>query len=268
MNCQEVQSLMEDAIDRRLTAGAKRRFDLHLAHCSSCRDRLAAEQREHTRWFNALNERPSCPEALPPDFADRLVSMVTMAPARRPFLQRLPRWVRIAASLAVVVSFTAIGSWIAATSTGNSDTSDVSWIPIDASAARPTGDSGQFSGSSDFSESGISRVAAVMPFSTTSETIIMNPKLAATVLAAGAAVLPAATLQATTVNSCIISGSTARDCATTAFAAADNLDARAATIGFGAPLDPFEARIQTRDFGEAMARFRTDEPRGCVIVFR
>lgn len=267
MNCQEVQSLMEDAIDRRLKFGAKRRFDLHLARCSSCRERLAAEQREHTRWFNALNERPSCPEALPPDFADRLVSMVTIASARRPFLQRLPRWVRIAASLAVVVSFTAIGSWIAATSTGNSDTSDVSGIPIDAAAARPTGDSGQFSGSSDLSESGIFSVTAFVP-SITTETITMKPKLTATVLAVGTAVLPAATLQATTVNSCIISGSTARDCATTAFAAADNLDARAATIGFGAPLDPFEARIQTRDFGEAMASFRTDEPRGCVIVFR
>lgn len=232
MNCQEVQSLIEDALDRRLAGGAKRRFDLHLARCASCRDLLAAEQREHARWFHALNNEAAVPETLPPDFADRLASLVSVTPTRRPFLLRLPRWVRIAAALAILASLTAFGSWIAAT------------LSVDSRIL--TESSG---------------------YTATLEETAMKPTLAATALAAGAA-LSSATLQAADANSCIISGSTARDCATAAYADAGDLDARSTTVGLGTPLDPFEARSQTRDFGDALAYFRTDEPRGYVIVFR
>ena len=106
MNCQETRRLFEDALDRRLSGGAKRKFDLHLSRCRPCRDLYEAEQAEHARWFQALNaETPS--HALPPDFADRLVaSVLARDKARIPFFRRirLPRWAGLAATLALLAA--------------------------------------------------------------------------------------------------------------------------------------------------------------------
>lgn len=112
MNCQQAERLIEDAIDRRLSGGMKRRFDLHMARCAACRSRLAAEQREHARWFRALNDCPGAHEKLPSDFADRIAKAVAEQASRRSFFGRLPRWVRVAAVLAVMAAFSAFGSWI------------------------------------------------------------------------------------------------------------------------------------------------------------
>ena len=103
MNCQEVRNLVERVLDRNLSSGVKRRFDLHLSRCEKCRAFIAAEQAEHQRWFKAVNSSEGLIHSLPPDFADRLAAAVTARSAiRRPFFMRLPRWALFAASLALM----------------------------------------------------------------------------------------------------------------------------------------------------------------------
>ena len=85
MNCQETRKLFEDALDRRLSGGVKRRLDLHLARCRDCRKFYEAEQAEHARWFRAMNDAEAePPHSLPPDFADRLVAACCFAAWRSP----------------------------------------------------------------------------------------------------------------------------------------------------------------------------------------
>ena len=115
MNCQETRKLFEDALDRRLSGGVKRRLDLHLARCRDCRKFYEAEQSEHARWFRAMNDTEAePPHSLPPDFADRLVTAVLARnKARVPFFRRfrLPRWAGLAATLALLAAtFAAV--WI------------------------------------------------------------------------------------------------------------------------------------------------------------
>ena len=106
MNCQEARKLFEDALDRRMSSGVKRRFDLHLTRCRACRTPYEAEHAEHARWFRALNaaERP---HALPSDFADRLVAAVVANEAmdNASFFRRLrlPTWLKRVACLAVLL---------------------------------------------------------------------------------------------------------------------------------------------------------------------
>ena len=106
MNCQETRKLFEDALDRRLSGGAKRKFDLHLSRCRPCRDLYEAEQAEHARWFRALNAAEP-PHSLPPDFADRLVAAVAAneAKVKASFFRRLrlPKWLKRVACLAVLL---------------------------------------------------------------------------------------------------------------------------------------------------------------------
>ena len=106
MNCQETRKLFEDALDRRLSGGVKRRLDLHLARCRDCRKFYEAEQAEHARWFRALNAAEP-PHSLPPDFADRLVAAVAAneAKVKASFFRRLrlPNWLKRVACLAVLL---------------------------------------------------------------------------------------------------------------------------------------------------------------------
>ena len=106
MNCQEARKLFEDALDRRLSGGAKRKFDLHLSRCRACRTLYEAEHAEHARWFRALNAaEPS--HVLPSDFADRLVAAVLANEAmdKASFFRRLrlPPWLRRAACFSVLL---------------------------------------------------------------------------------------------------------------------------------------------------------------------
>lgn len=108
MNCQETRRLFEDALDRRLSGGVKRRLDLHLARCRDCRKFYEAEQAEHARWFRAMNDAEAEPRhALPSDFADRLVTAVVANGTKNEasFFRRLrlPQWLKRAACLAVLL---------------------------------------------------------------------------------------------------------------------------------------------------------------------
>ena len=76
MNCQEARNLVELALDRNLSGGVKRRFDLHLSRCEECRALFVAEQAEHQRWFRTVNSPDEPRHSLPPDFADRLAAAV------------------------------------------------------------------------------------------------------------------------------------------------------------------------------------------------
>ena len=108
MNCQETRKLFEDALDRRLSGGVKRKLDLHLARCRDCRKFYEAEQAEHARWFRAMNDAEAePPHSLPPDFADRLVAAVAANDAmdKASFFRRLclPKWLKRVACLAVLL---------------------------------------------------------------------------------------------------------------------------------------------------------------------
>jgi len=106
LNCQEARNLVEHVIDRNLSGGVKRRFDLHLSRCEECRAFFAAERAEHQRWFRAVNSPEGPRHSLPPDFADRLAAaVVAHAALHRPFFLRRPRWALLAASLALMAGF-------------------------------------------------------------------------------------------------------------------------------------------------------------------
>ena len=116
MNCQETRELIEDALDKRLAGGVKRKFDLHLTHCRDCRRFYEAEQAEHARWFRAMNDTAAePPHSLPPDFADRLVATVlAKGAAHTPFFHRfrLPRWLKRVACLALLLSGVAFAATV------------------------------------------------------------------------------------------------------------------------------------------------------------
>ena len=115
MNCQETRGLFEDALDRSLSGGVKRKFDLHLSRCRACRDLYAAEQAEHARWFRAMNDESLPRHALPGDFANRLVASFAVREkiGRSSFFRRfrLPRWVGIAAVFALMLFAFAAVVW-------------------------------------------------------------------------------------------------------------------------------------------------------------
>ena len=102
MNCNEAIELAEEAMDKDLPRAVKRRLDLHLSHCESCRRLFEAERNEHVRWFRVFND-PKAMRSLPPGFADRLAASVRMN--RPSFWFRIPRWAKIAACLTALASF-------------------------------------------------------------------------------------------------------------------------------------------------------------------
>ena len=111
MNCQEARKLVEDAVDNNVVGSARRRLDLHLMRCRSCREFFAAEKREHAEWFDLLND-PSRPTAKPPvDFVNRLVARARAA--ERPWYRRFPRWGRVAAIVLVCVGLSSYAAWTA-----------------------------------------------------------------------------------------------------------------------------------------------------------
>ena len=106
MNCQEYRDLIEDALDVSLHGEPERRVRLHLEHCASCRDYFKLRQDEHVALFSGINA--ACEELrLPEGFADRLAESVRNRRSARRGWRRLalPRWVLIAASVAVVAGF-------------------------------------------------------------------------------------------------------------------------------------------------------------------
>ena len=101
MNCTEAIDLAEEAMDKDLPRAVKRRLDLHLSRCESCRRLFEAESAEHVRWFRIFND-PAAMRSLPPGFAGRLAATARLA--RPGFWFRIPRWAKIAACFALLLS--------------------------------------------------------------------------------------------------------------------------------------------------------------------
>ena len=110
MNCKEAIDLAEEAMDKDLPRAVKRRLDLHLSRCESCRRLFEAERAEHVRWFRIFND-PAAMRSLPPGFADRLAASVRSA--RPGFWFRIPRWLKRAACLALLLSGVAYAAVVA-----------------------------------------------------------------------------------------------------------------------------------------------------------
>lgn len=87
-------------------------------------------------------------------------------------------------------------------------------------------------------------------------------------LTATAALGVSLALEAAGGNSCILSGSTERSCATTAWAEPGDLEARSQTRQFDEPLAELEARVTTKDFGAPLDDFCSEKPVGTVIIVR
>ena len=109
MNCKEALDLAEEAMDKDLPRVVKRRLDLHLSRCESCRRLFEAERAEHVRWFRIFND-PAAMRSLPPGFADRLAASVR---STRPGLRfRIPRWLKRVACLALLLSGVAFAATV------------------------------------------------------------------------------------------------------------------------------------------------------------
>ena len=109
MNCKEALDLAEEAMDKDLPRAVKRRLDLHLSRCESCRRLFEAERAEHVRWFRIFND-PAALRSLPPGFADRLAASVRST--RPGFWFRIPRWLKRAACFALLLSGVAFAATV------------------------------------------------------------------------------------------------------------------------------------------------------------
>ena len=116
MNCQEIQALVEEAIDNRLPEPCKRKVAQHLVRCASCKALFAAEKSEHAAFFRALNDVSDIP---PPSlsqsaFASRLVA-ATPSLTKRAGHVAVPLWLKRAAALAILCGGAALAAWIGTT---------------------------------------------------------------------------------------------------------------------------------------------------------
>ena len=116
MNCQEVQELIEEAIDNHLPEPCKRKVTQHLVRCASCKALFAAEKSEHAALFRALNDVSDIP---PPRlsqsaFASRLVA-ATPSLTKRAGHVAVPLWLKRAAALAILCGGAALAAWIGTT---------------------------------------------------------------------------------------------------------------------------------------------------------
>ena len=128
MNCQEVQELIEEAIDNRLSEPCKRKVTQHLARCASCKALFAAEQSEHAALFRALNDVSDIP---PPRlsqaaFASRLVAAMPSLTKRAGHVA-MPLWLKRAAALAILCGGAALAAWIGTTMESRHLGGDSNW---------------------------------------------------------------------------------------------------------------------------------------------
>ena len=113
MNCQEVQALVEEAIDNRLSEPCKRKVTQHLARCASCKALFAAEKSEHAALFRALNDVSDIPPPTlsPKALAARLVESVPSLTKRAGHVA-VPLWLKRAAALAILCGGAALAAWV------------------------------------------------------------------------------------------------------------------------------------------------------------
>ncbi len=116
MNCQEVQALVEEAIDNRLSEPCKRKVTQHLARCASCKALFAAEKSEHAALFRALNDVSDIPPPTvsPKVLAARLVESMPSLTKRAGHVT-VPLWLKRAAALAILCGGAALAAWIGTT---------------------------------------------------------------------------------------------------------------------------------------------------------
>ena len=114
MNCQEVQSLVEEAIDNRLLEPCKSKVAQHLARCASCKALFAAEKSEHAALFRALNDVSDIPPPAtsPAALAARLAAIPA---AKRAGSIVVPLWLKRAAAIALLCGGAAFAAWIGTT---------------------------------------------------------------------------------------------------------------------------------------------------------
>ena len=128
MNCQEVQELIEEAIDNRLSEPCKRKVIRHLARCANCKALFAAEKSEHAAFFRALNDVSDIP--LPSlsqsAFASRLVA-ATPSLTKRAGHVAMPLWLKRAAALAILCGGAALAAWIGTTMESRHLGGDSNW---------------------------------------------------------------------------------------------------------------------------------------------
>lgn len=113
MNCQEVQALVEEAIDNRLPEPCKSKVTQHLARCESCKALFAAEKSEHAALFRALNDVSDIP---PPTVSPKVLSarLVKSVPTltKKAGHVAVPLWLKRAAVLALLCGGAALAAWI------------------------------------------------------------------------------------------------------------------------------------------------------------
>ena len=113
MNCQEIQALVEEAIEDCLSASCRRKVNLHLSRCPACRAVFAAEKSEHAAWFRALNDVSDIPPPATSSaaFAARLASAAIPATKRTGSIT-VPLWFKRAAAITLLCGGAALAAWI------------------------------------------------------------------------------------------------------------------------------------------------------------
>lgn len=116
MNCQEIQQLVEEAIDNRLSGSCAGKVARHLARCASCKALFAAQKSEHAAWFRALNDVSD----IPPPATSSAVLAARLASAAVPAAKRagsiaVPLWVKRAAAITLLCGGAALAAWIGTT---------------------------------------------------------------------------------------------------------------------------------------------------------
>ncbi len=116
MNCQEIQALVEEAVENRLSASCRRKVNLHLSRCAECRAFLAAEQTEHAAWFRALNDVSDIPPPATSSaaLASRLAAAAIPA-AKRAGSITVPLWLKRVAAIMLLCGGAALAAWIGTT---------------------------------------------------------------------------------------------------------------------------------------------------------
>ena len=131
MNCQECRSLVERFLDHALTGFAKRKVNLHLSRCATCRAYFDRRSENQALAYHAMNAALAG-ERLPEGFAKRFRD-AHIVPERRFRLFRFGRRWKAAAALAAMVTFIGFAAVVvgerlsatAETSPGSDDTAMV-----------------------------------------------------------------------------------------------------------------------------------------------
>ena len=227
MNCQEVQELIEEAIDNRLSEPCKRKVAQHLARCASCKALFAAEKSEHAALFRALNDVSDIPPPTvsPKALASRLVA-ATPSLTKKAGHVAAPLWLKRAAALAILCGGAALAAWIGGT---------IDWesrVPNDAEnglASRPL--------------DGASPTPSPQPEG--------EPHVKRTLLAASSAIAILSTPPAQGASS--------------AEATFDSFSSEYRTSA-AAEATAFLSRYRTIEDSDALASFNSTEPQGLIIV--